>query len=318
MKICYPYNEISCNDLPCNITLQDHLWGFDKNFYNDTLGRLDNLNKFFKITYHQILSDEIKNCYKNIEIKFSADLQDKLNLDGMLSYNGRSKVNFKNFICCFNGSNHVSRQLLSSILENQGHFDPHYSSKNFATSNDKITGHLNSLDLTEEEVELYDKFFKTTEKFNESVYSFGYNGSHHNSNIYNLESKLTQSFVNIVSETIATSYYPFVTEKFLYSIVTKGLFLAYAQPGWHQHLRKYYGFKLYNKIFDYTFDSIQNPVKRLVKLIEMISKFAKLSTTDWRDMYYILEKDTIEYNYNHYFSKDYLKHMKQFDNISDI
>jgi hypothetical protein len=108
-----------------------------------------------------------------------------------------------------------------------------------------------------------------------------------------------------VSETLATSYYPFVTEKFLYSIVTQGLFLVYAQPGWHDHVEKYYGFKKYTKLFDYGFDSIHNPVERLVELMSMISKFSILTPHEWHDLY-LIEQDTIEYNHNHYFSGNYL------------
>jgi hypothetical protein len=111
---------------------------------------------------------------------------------------------------------------------------------------------------------------------------------------------------------MATSYYPFVTEKFLYSIVTRGLFLSYAQPGWHDHIEKYYGFKKYTKLFDYRFDTIQNPVERLVELMTMISKFSVLSTDDWYDLY-LLQLEEIEYNYDHYFSGDYLKCLKQYE-----
>ena len=102
-----------------------------------------------------------------------------------------------------------------------------------------------------------------------------------------------------------------MTEKFLYSIVTRGLFLAYAQPEWHQHLEKYYGFKKYTQLFDYRFDSIQNPVERLTELMTMISKFSLLTPHEWHDLY-LLEQDTIEYNYDHYFSGDYLKCLKQY------
>jgi hypothetical protein len=111
---------------------------------------------------------------------------------------------------------------------------------------------------------------------------------------------------------MAASYYPFVTEKFLYSVVTRGLFLSYAQPGWHAHLEKYYGFKPYTKLFDYRFDTIENPVERLVELMTMISKFSVLSSDDWKDLY-LLEQDSIEYNYNHYFSGDYLNCLKQYE-----
>jgi len=113
-----------------------------------------------------------------------------------------------------------------------------------------------------------------------------------------------------VSETMATSYVPFVTEKFLYSVVTRGLFLSYAQPGWHAHVEKYYGFKRYTKLFDYQFDTIQNPVERLVELMSMISKFSILTIDDWKDLY-LLEQETIEYNYDHYFSGSYLTKLKQ-------
>jgi hypothetical protein len=110
---------------------------------------------------------------------------------------------------------------------------------------------------------------------------------------------------------VATSYVPFVTEKFLYSIVTRGLFLAYAQPGWHAHVEKYYGFKRYTKLFDYRFDSIQNPVERLVELMTMIGKFSHFSPAEWHDLY-LIEQDTIEYNYDHYFSQDYLKSLAKY------
>ena len=93
-------------------------------------------------------------------------------------------------------------------------------------------------------------------------------------------------------------------------MVTRGLFVAYAQPGWHEHLERYYGFRKYDKIFDYGFDEIQNPVERLVDLMSMISKFSVLSRDDWRDLYE-MEIDTIEYNHDHYFSKKYIKQFEQ-------
>jgi hypothetical protein len=147
------------------------------------------------------------------------------------------------------------------------------------------------------------------EDFAQAINSFGHVQYRHDKNIYNLENRLTESFLHIVSETMPTSYYPYVTEKLLYSVVTRGLFLAYAQPRWHDHVEKYYGFKRYTKLFDYRFDTIQNPVERLVELLTMVSKFGKLSIADWHDLY-LLEIDTIEYNYNHYFSGDVIKTLR--------
>lgn len=303
-------------DLPNTFTLQDHHNGYDKNLRNVLFDKIK--SRQHTIITHTVIDEQVKKNYPDLHFQFSADMQDKLNLHHFKNYKKHPRINYNNFVCSFNGGDHTSRHLLSSILQNQGYFNPHYSSKNFAENEDKILGHLSYLDLTENEIELYDKFFKNTDEFNNTVYSFGHVRFKHADNIYNLDNKITQCFLHIVSETMATSYHPFVTEKFLYSIVTRGLFVCYAQPGWHAHLEKYYGFKLYNKIFDYSFDSIQNPVKRLIKLIEMVSKFSKLSADDWRDLYHMLEKDTVEYNYDHYFSGNYFRHMKQFDKTSDL
>ena len=313
MLISPPYNEYNL-DGKTEVIVIDHLGGFNKNYQNVLLNQISKSTFGGQIITEYIFDNKIKNNYPTCNFLYSKDLWRKYNfIDDFLNYNIHPQIDYKNFICSFNGGAHVSRQLLSSILNNQKYFDPEYTSKNFAYNDDYITGHLKNLDLSDSEIVLYLKFFTNNDEFNNSVYSFGHIRYEHNKNIYNLEHKLTQSFLHIVSETMATSYYPFVTEKFLFSVVTRGLFVAYAQPGWHAHLEKYYGFKLYDKIFDYSFDSIQNPVKRLIKLIEMISKFSKLSVDDWRDLYFVLEKDTIEYNYNHYFSGDYIKWLKEYE-----
>jgi len=312
MLISPPYNEYNL-DGKTEVIVIDHLGGFNKNYQNVLLNQISKSTFGGQIITEYIFDNKIKNNYPTCNFLYSKDLWRKYNfIDDFLNYNIHPQIDYKNFICSFNGGAHVSRQLLSSILNNQKYFDPEYTSKNFAYNDDYITGHLKNLDLSDSEIVLYLKFFTNNDEFNNSVYSFGHIRYEHNKNIYNLEHKLTQSFLHIVSETMATSYYPFITEKFLYSIVTRGLFLAYAQPGWHKHLQKYYGFKLYDKIFDYSFDDIENPVKRLIQLVETISKFSKLSSDDWRDLY-LMEQDTIEYNYEHYFSGSYLKHLAQFE-----
>jgi len=312
MLISPPYNEYNL-DGKTEVIVIDHLGGFNKNYQNVLLNQISKSTFGGQIITEYIFDNKIKNNYPTCNFLYSKDLWRKYNfIDDFLNYNIHPQIDYKNFICSFNGGAHVSRQLLSSILNNQKYFDPEYTSKNFAYNDDYITGHLKNLDLSDSEIVLYLKFFTNNDEFNNSVYSFGHIRYEHNKNIYNLEHKLTQSFLHIVSETMATSYYPFITEKFLYSIVTRGLFLAYAQPGWHKHLQKYYGFKLYDKIFDYSFDDIENPVKRLIQLVETISKFSKLSSDAWRDLY-LMEQDTIEYNYEHYFSGSYLKHLAQFE-----
>jgi len=314
-KISYPYDLILKQDNPVIesvIVLQDHLNGFDINGHNQIFKRLNQLKKTSTVIWHEVLDTQVKLLYPNLQIKFNSLLQNKLNLTAFANYRQHPELTFQNFLCSFNGSPHVSRKLLVSILNRFNWFNSDTCSKNFAYTVEQLDGHV--LDYTNSQHSFYYKFFiaPDSQRFFQSTTSFGHVRSNHNKNIYNIENKLTKSFLHIVSETMATSYCPFVTEKFLYSVVTRGLFLAYAQPGWHQHLEKYYGFKRYNKLFDYRFDAIQNPVERLVELITMLSKFSLLSTDDWRDLY-LLQQDEIEYNYDHYFSGNYLTMLQKYE-----
>lgn len=316
MIVRYPYKlfDSPLRNLPSTVTLEDHLLGFDQQYNNSILSALDDYsrsnNKRTEVYYHQLLDTGVKEKYPNLDLRFDLGNATHLLWDQYKDYTQHPDLAYRNFLCSFNGSEHVSRKLLVAILQRFGYFDSEYCSKNFTFTAEKLDGHL--CDYVGDRIQFYFKFFIADDSalFFDTVNSFGHVRYNHKQNIYNLESKLTKSFLHIVSESIATSYVPFVTEKFLYSVVTRGLFLAYAQPGWHDHVENYYGFKRYTKLFDYHFDSIQNPVERLVELITMISKFSKLSTHDWHDLY-LIEQDTVEYNYNHYFSKQYLEQLKQ-------
>jgi hypothetical protein len=306
-------SDVEGRELPNSLTLIDHMGGFTQDLQNGVLEYLNGLDRNFLVSYHQVLTSDVTSNVPLLDFRFSSKLQDKLNLNHFHGYTVHPDINFKNFLCSFNGTTHVSRQLLTSMLRRFGLFNTLYSSKNFAYGEDQVNGQLSNLDLSQDQQTLYSKFLTTDDKFLNEVYSFGHDSYNHSRNIYNLESKLVESFVHIVSETKATSYYPFITEKFLYSIVTRGLFLTYGQPKWHKHVEQYYGFKKYDKIFDYRFDNLQNPVERLVELITMVSKFSMLSASEWHDLY-LLEVDTIEYNYDHYFSKSYLEQLKKYEN----
>lgn len=312
-----PYVELNTPEtLPQSFELTDMIGGFDSKKQNQMFHDLDcwaeKNNKQFTVWWHQLVPKQTREFYKNIEIKFSADFQKQMNFQHFLNYNVHPEVDYKNFICCFNGSPHTSRKLLSAILYKFGWFNPAYCSKNFTCTVDNITGYVQ--DYVGDQETFYSKFFigDGSAEFLQGTNSFGHVRFEHNQNIYNLEKLVTHSFLQIVSESLATSFVPYITEKFLYSVVTRGLFLAYAQPGWHNYLEKYYGFRKYTRLFDYRFDTIENPVERLVELMSMLSKFSHLSTLEWHDLY-LLEQDTIEYNYNHYFSGNYLEKLRQYE-----
>lgn len=286
-----------------DLYLKDHLGGFDENLTNVLFEYIQENFKQHTVCSQLAIDQNLICRYPDIRFSHSLDLNHRINFRHFLDYRVHPEIDLKHFLCSFNGTPHVSRKLLVSILKRFGWFNPETCSKNFSYTLDGLDGHINDY----VEGKFYNKFFigKDSEVFFQAVYSFGHNRFDHSSNIYTLEKQLTSSFVHIVSECIATSYYPYVTEKFLYSVVTRGLFLAYAQPGWHDHLERYYGFRRYEKLFDYSFDTIRNPVERLIELMSMIAKFSALSTDDHRDLYH-MESDTIEYNYDHYFSGDYL------------
>jgi hypothetical protein len=314
-KIIYPtldgLSELINLSLPIDdIILEDHLGGFDADLNNRYLEVLNQ----FALDQQKNISTETGYIFDNfLRQKYPCldfTLQRWSEFETLSNYRIHPDIKHQNFLCSFNGSAHVSRKLLVSILHRFGWFDTTTCSKNFSYDSSVIDGHLKDFVVNES---FYRKFFISDhcDVFFGTINSFGHVRYEHANNIRNLEHKLTSSFLHIVSETMATSYYPYFTEKFLYSIVTRGLFLAYAQPGWHDHLEQFFGFRRYDKIFDYRFDEIKNPVQRLVELMSMIAKFSVLSPDDWRDLYE-MESETIEYNYEHYFSKNYIKYIEQF------
>jgi hypothetical protein len=312
-----PYDLLdNLDELPQEFIIGDHMGGFSPTGHNEYLYKLDQYAKVNNFSYNinvdEFYSLAIQDQYPNLNFVHSIESFNRYrNFQQFQNYNIHPEIDYKNFICSFNGTQHISRKLLLAAIHKFGWYNTEYCSKNIAFTASELDGHI--ADYTHEQAQFYRKFFisDNSQCFFQSVNDISnvrYNRIKHDKNIQILETALTQSFVHLVSETMATSYAPFVTEKFLYSIVTRGLFVAYAPPGWHAHLEHYYGFKPYSKIFDYRFDTVQNPVERLLELMCMLSKFSCLSYDDWQNLYE-MEVDTIEYNYNHYCSKQYLTHI---------
>jgi len=291
--------------------LRDHGLGFDHELENNFIRSINQDHARLMTEY--VIDDQVRQRYPNLKFEFDFEMKQTL-LSHFKNYNIHPELAPDTFICSFNGTAHVSRKLLTASLHRWGWFNNETTSKNFKFDLDTLDGHLH--DYVGHNTRYYRKFFlnPASHDFFHYTNSFGHVQYDHAQNIYNLEKRITRSFVHVVSETMATSYYPFVTEKFLYSVITRGLFLAYAQPGWHDHLEKYFGFRKFERIFSYEFDSIQNPVERLVSLMSMLSKFSILDSDDWRDLYE-MEIDTIEHNYDHYFSGSWIKQLRESTNV---
>jgi hypothetical protein len=296
------------SNLQSTVMIQDHMGGFDRNMCNSMLSFLNEYaisnNKSYSVYQSYILTPEVKKLYPKLDLHYRSIIGHGNYFNSLMNYKIHPEINHKNFVCSFNGSPHVSRKLLVSILNKFGFFDPQYSTKNISFTATELDGHLT--EWVYDKQKFYDCFFMGQDSFYPEIHSYNYSSVDHIQNIKSLETRLTESFLNVVSESHATGYYPFFTEKFLYSIATRGLFVAYAQPLWHQHLEKYCGFRLYRNLFDYKFDDITNPVDRLIELMCMISKFSKLTKDEWHCLYN-LEIENIEYNHHHYFSGNFAR-----------
>ncbi len=308
-------NDETMAAIPLRFELPDHLGGFDKNMRNWYFDKLnayaEKHGKHYQVLQSYIVDQRIRDTYPNLTLCFYYELQGSRGYESIMNYRKHPDKSFKHFLCSFNGSGHIGRLLLVSLLHKFGWFNLDTCSKNFTFTLDELDGHIH--DLTGDQDRFYRKFFISddTDKFGQTIHSFGRDRLSLHTNIYKLEDKIATSFVNIVGETVSTGYYPFFTDKAFHSIVSKGLFVTYGQPHWYEHFEKYFGFRMYSKIFDYTFDTIQNPIVRLLTLITMLAKFSRLSIFDWHDLY-LMEKDTIDYNYDLYFSQ------KPFDNMRRI
>jgi hypothetical protein len=292
------------------ITVIDHLDGFSIDAKSSVLAEINlQTNECRTVHCEYIPNTEIKNNYSKLEIKFDINTWfQENNISGIQPKLDHNK-NITKFLCSFNNSGHIGRILLTSALNSYGYFDPETCSKNFVYRPDKILSSLH--EEVRQQDQCYKMFFfqNNVEEFSSAKFIFGMPpGRDHGQNQEFLSPRIDKSFLHLVSETMATSYYPFVTEKFFYSVAAGNLFLAYAQPDWHDHVTHWFGFRQYNKIFDYYFDSIKNPVMRLITLMDMISKFSKLSLCEWNELYKI-EQETIDYNYEHFASGRYLVHL---------
>ena len=93
-------------------------------------------------------------------------------------------------------------------------------------------------------------------------------------------------------------------------ISAKSMWIGYACAGYHRFIEQFYGFKLFENTFDYSFDSEPDFFIRLQKITSQILEIHKLSRTDKMKIHNN-NLDVIEYNYDHYKSGAWVSHSKQ-------
>lgn len=273
----------------------DHLYGIESNFRNKIL---DTIPAGSVVYTEYIFSQQVKEQYPNLDLRFTAynAIIGKHVFDAIDYVNTATHVDMPitNFVCSFNRARQPLKEWVLAKLHQLGWLNTDYCSKHFALA-DTIDG------------------MQVDPEFRDAIYKINYNACNwdHKHHIPVLVPLIQQNFINIVSETQAHTYHPFWTEKFIYPIAAKTLWVASAAAGYHKFIEQYLGFRLY-KTFDYSFDTITDHYERHRAMIKMLEPFSKLSTSEWEEIRNA-EHETIEYNYNWLKSRQVIDHLAKFD-----
>ena len=128
------------------ICLYDHIGGFNSTLDNLLLKKIQNTanksNQIINVLIGYVVNDALKTHYPNLKLQCMVNMLYKINFQKFENYVIHPSLNYKNFICSFNGSAHVSRKLLVSVLSKFNYYNPKYCSKNFAYLVDVLDGHI--------------------------------------------------------------------------------------------------------------------------------------------------------------------------------
>jgi hypothetical protein len=118
-------------------------------------------------------------------------------------------------------------------------------------------------------------------------------------NLFTVPSEYARAFVNIVSESNMSPY--FFTEKTTKPLYYKKPFLVISKEGYHTKMLVELGFKLYDEVFDYSFDTIEDYTLRTEHLIQQIKKLENYSNEQLEDITRQIEHK-LEFNRLHLLS----------------
>jgi hypothetical protein len=317
------YEHLEQFDHAAQVVLVDHMTGFDSSLSNLVMHTLNQRHSNLQVWTEQVIDPRVQDHYPNLRFRFDADLMDQSYLrDGyqyldLLDQQCAPKT-FQHLVTCDNRAGHVGRQLLTAGLHKMGLWNQDYCTKGFVTTRDQIDGNIQHYCGSGEQERFLRKFFIDDSELAESdfygAHLMGYEPrmDQRVANLLNKVPSYRNTFVTVVSETMPESYHGHVTEKFLYAVLTRSLWLGCAQPGWHAKIEQTLGFRRFTKIFDYGFDSMLDPVMRIKTLVCQLATFKSLTKSELHDLY-DLESDIIDFNHDHYASGDYLRCLRKFD-----
>ena len=116
--------------------------------------------------------------------------------------------------------------------------------------------------------------------------------------------QIMESFLHVVTETCFWENKQHLTEKIFKPIVTKQPFVLLGCANNLSYLKSY-GFKTFNKWWDESYDSIDDPITRIDAVVEIIKNISKFSNSQLTDLLNEMQS-TLNYNYNLFYSKKFI------------
>lgn len=202
-------------------------------------------------------------------------------------------------ICCPTGSINPARVYLILALHHAKLWNKDYCSQPFTFSLEYLL-----------QIQEYHQLFpvKQIKKIAKQKNEWSYDRFDWINNLHILHKKHRHSFISIVSETHAHNSNVLVTEKLWAPIISKSIWIGHAPPLWHFIIEKFYGFKLFRKLFSYEFDEYESYTQRTTAIVSQISKLHALPYHEKEKIYKSIE-DVLEFNLNHFRSANFQKHL---------
>lgn len=113
-----------------------------------------------------------------------------------------------------------------------------------------------------------------------------------------------ESFLQVVTETCYWDTKCHLTEKIFKPIISKQPFILVGCPNNLAYLKSY-GFKTFDKWFDESYDSIDDPILRLQAVGNLLDKICSYSLDELTAMLNEMQ-EVLDYNYNLFYSQDFL------------
>lgn len=113
-----------------------------------------------------------------------------------------------------------------------------------------------------------------------------------------------ESFLHVVTETCFWDNKEHLTEKIFKPVLLKQPFVLMGCANNLAYLKSY-GFKTFDKWWDESYDTIENPVERIRAVVSIIESICNKSNNELEALLLDME-DTLNYNYNLFNSKEFL------------